>query len=276
MNEFIISVLILVVVIYLISKKIKKEPLKNFGVKTSNKITGRPFKIGNLEVAQNNFPEDINWTEAKKVCDTLGEGWRLPSKDELNILFDINKVNDILCLGWKRYWTHSEGISRTMKSGMWTQETVFGDQNTYSKLKLVRVRAVRDSEPKELLAVSTSIIMSTPEDPNDIIGTPFKIGNLEVAQNDFPKEMRYVDAIKECEVLGDGWRLPTKTELNILYKNQDKIGGFVHFVYWSSSPLKDDGRYRWRQEFSFGSQGGANDGDKKLFFSYARAVRDKK
>ena len=103
MNEFIIYGLILVVIIFLISKKKKKEPLKNFGVKTSNKITGRPFKIGNLEVAQNNFPEDINWTDAKKACDTLGEGWRLPSKDELNILFDINKVNDILCLGWKRY-----------------------------------------------------------------------------------------------------------------------------------------------------------------------------
>ena len=100
--------------------------------------------------------------------------------------------------------------------------------------------------------------------------------NLEVAQYDFPIEMMSDDAQKACEALGDGWRLPTKSELNNLYKNQDKIGGFVHFVYWSSSSSKDDGRYRWRQEFSFGSQGVANDGDKKLFFSYARAVRDKK
>lgn len=27
--------------------------------------------------------------------------------------------------------------------------------------------------------------------------------------------------------LGDGWRLPTKDELNVLYENKDKIGGFA-------------------------------------------------
>lgn len=70
---------------------------------------------------------------------------------------------------------------------------------------------------------------------NDIIGKPIKIGNLEVAQNDFPKEMKWEDAKKACEKLGEGWSLPTKEELNILYQNKDKIGSFKDGYYWSDT-----------------------------------------
>ena len=72
-----------------------------------------------------------------------------------------------------------------------------------------------------------------------------KIGNLEVMTKDLGG-MEWEDAKKACADLGDGWRLPTKDELNILYENKDKIGGFVSddnntdlFVnlacYWSSA-----------------------------------------
>ena len=50
-----------------------------------------------------------------------------------------------------------------------------------------------------------------------------KIDNLEVMKEDLGK-MKWDEAKKACENLGDGWRLPTKDELNILYKNKDKIG----------------------------------------------------
>ena len=44
--------------------------------------------------------------------------------------------------------------------------------------------------------------------------------------------------------LVDGWRLPTLDELNKLYNNKDKIGGFKTTVfdavwYWSSTELGD-------------------------------------
>ena len=41
--------------------------------------------------------------------------------------------------------------------------------------------------------------------------------------------------MKACAALGGGWRLPTKDELNILYENKDKIGGFASNNYWSST-----------------------------------------
>ena len=60
-----------------------------------------------------------------------------------------------------------------------------------------------------------------------------KIGNLEIMTEDLGR-MDWMEATKACADLGDGWRLPTKDELNILYENKDKIGGFAYTYYWSS------------------------------------------
>lgn len=70
-----------------------------------------------------------------------------------------------------------------------------------------------------------------------IIGIPIKIDNLEIAQHDFSDEMNWDDAKAACADLGDGWRLPTEDELNILYINKHKIGGFSDGAYWSSTNI---------------------------------------
>ena len=94
-----------------------------------------------------------------------------------------------------------------------------------------------------------------------------KIGNLEVMTEDLG-EMNWEDAKMACEDLGDGWRLPTKDELNILYQNEDKIGGFANFFYWSSTEY--DNRAAWLQDFKDGEQ----DYYTKSITPYVRAVRD--
>ena len=60
-----------------------------------------------------------------------------------------------------------------------------------------------------------------------------KIENLEVAEYDFRKTMNWEDAVKACDELGRGWRLPDKDELNILLKNHYIIGNFTYWDYWS-------------------------------------------
>ena len=72
-------------------------------------------------------------------------------------------------------------------------------------------------------------------DYENIIGVPIKIGNLEVAQYDFPNKMNWYEANRAFHKLGDGWRLPTKDELNTLYQNKTAIGGFENDFYWSST-----------------------------------------
>ena len=104
---------------------------------------------------------------------------------------------------------------------------------------------------------------------NKIIGTPIRIG-IEVAQNDFPTQMILDDAVKACTDLGNGWRLPTKDELNLMYLNKDKIGCF-QFIYWSSTKGEgDDIDAWWLQNFKYGWQFlKVND----FPHSYVRAVR---
>ena len=85
-----------------------------------------------------------------------------------------------------------------------------------------------------------------------IIGKPIKIENLEVAQNDFPKQMNWNEAKKACYALGSRWRLPTKDELDILYRNKYEIGGFAKYYYWSSTESDEYGA--WSQNFKSGRQ----------------------
>jgi len=103
-----------------------------------------------------------------------------------------------------------------------------------------------------------------------IIGEPVRIGKLEVAQNDFPNKMSWKNAKKACEDLGDGWRLPTKDELNLMYINRVAIGGFANYYYWSSTEI--DNYYACYFNFTNGL---ANKFlPHKTNTYYVRAVRD--
>ncbi len=91
-------------------------------------------------------------------------------------------------------------------------------------------------------------------DSASIIGKSIIIGNLVVAQNDFPKVMNWNDSKLACAALGKGWRLPTKFELNTLYQNKYRILGFAYNPYWSSSELDFNASVAWVQDFNDGNQ----------------------
>jgi hypothetical protein len=110
--------------------------------------------------------------------------------------------------------------------------------------------------------------MSQAIDSAWIIGKPIRVEQLLVAQNDFANRMDWYDAKKAFTDLGNGWRLPTKDELNLLYINKDKIGGFANFGCWSSTEFSND--FAWGQYFiGFGNQVGSN----KVSNASVRAVR---
>ena len=120
---------------------------------------------------------------------------------------------------------------------------------------------------KKLLLLPLLMItfFSFAQDAKVIIGKPVKIGNLLVAQNDFPIEMKWEDAKKACTRLGAGWRLPTKNELNILFKDRERIGNFFivldpkneygNYYYSSSEGGSHHGAIlAWIQDFNNGKQ----------------------
>jgi hypothetical protein len=84
-----------------------------------------------------------------------------------------------------------------------------------------------------------------------------------------PKEMNWDDAIKACKSLGNGWRLPNKDELNLLFQNKYKIGVFANNYYWSSTEGPVLSSF-WFKGFVNGSQSYCD----KSFIFFVRAVRD--
>ena len=51
-------------------------------------------KSGELEIAERDFVELMNWNDAKTKCDEIGLGWRLPTKAELRLMYSYQKPND--------------------------------------------------------------------------------------------------------------------------------------------------------------------------------------
>ena len=91
---------------------------------------------------------------------------------------------------------------------------------------------------------------------------------FEVYSKDLEGRYTWAEAKEACEALGEDWRLPTKVELNEMYKKRDVVGGFAFYGYWSSTEY--DGNVAWSQDFSNGNQYNYN----KNYPSNVRAVRD--
>ena len=47
-----------------------------------------PISKGILEVADKDFPNEMNWDDAMIACASLGNGWRLPSIEELEAMHE--------------------------------------------------------------------------------------------------------------------------------------------------------------------------------------------
>ena len=129
---------------------------------------------------------------------------------------------------------------------------------------------------KKLLILPLLMIASFcfAQDAEEIIGKPIKIGNILVAENDISEDLNLEDAKKACQALGKGWRLPTYAEMNIIFKNRDKIGGFEENVYWTSSVLNSNLGVSFKFWYSSkNSKLGHKGSSQKSFLLYVRAVK---
>ena len=104
-------------------------------------IIGKPIKIGNFEIAQYDFPVSMNWEDAKKACADLGEGWMLPSSEELYYLYQ-NRVA-IGGFGDKAYWSSDDGRNINGYDIAFYVSFVNGNGGDASKGSTSYVRAIR-------------------------------------------------------------------------------------------------------------------------------------
>lgn len=75
-------------------------------LETPSEIIGTPVIYNNLIFAENDFPNKMNWYDAKKACDSLGEGWRMFTRSEIDQL-NTTKDNSVR-LKFDFYWTLDE------------------------------------------------------------------------------------------------------------------------------------------------------------------------
>jgi hypothetical protein len=242
-----------------------------------SQIIGETIKLSNIEVAQFDFPSSMTRSKAIIACRELGDGWKLPTKIQLDSLYKSKKLiggfkNDV-------YWSYSLNDEYTMG---WNQNFSNGDFGYFEIEVLGYVRAVRELrlnkpeedkidlgffelDSKQEINVSVSddefgeikwskgipfaTTINTASDQRfysdselkeltkavNIIGKPIQIGNLLVAQNEFPIKSGWNSAKSACIGLGNGWRLPTKDELYILYQNKNVLRNFSKYGYWSST-----------------------------------------
>lgn len=104
----------------------------------SQQIIGTPFKLENwLEVAQYDFPQKMIWKDAQISCASLGDGWRLPSKQEL---YFLRSYKHLIQVRENSYW------SSTDQDDGWSYWTYhFGTEmsENVNKTNSLKVRAVR-------------------------------------------------------------------------------------------------------------------------------------
>jgi hypothetical protein len=120
------------------SKPTTTDTVKTPVVKTpEDSIITNSKRLGNLEIAGSDFPQQMIWEQAKAACEDLGKGWRLPTIEELNDIY--LKKDSIGGFTNNLYWTSLE--VDTLK--VLTKNFANGKESSFSKIYTGNTRAVR-------------------------------------------------------------------------------------------------------------------------------------
>lgn len=61
-----------------------------------------------IQIAENDFDTQYDWTTALSMCQALGEGWRLPTIFEIEQIFENAEIFGFANYGFWTYWTSEE------------------------------------------------------------------------------------------------------------------------------------------------------------------------
>jgi peptidoglycan hydrolase-like protein with peptidoglycan-binding domain len=155
---------------------------------------------------------DGNWANAKKQCEDLGNGWQLPTINQLKILY--SKKVSFGGFRNKNYWSR----------------TTDGED----KAKIVNFNnGDEGSAPRTIIGPSVRCVrvFSVVEVPGANFSTR--------AFNDGAGTWEY--AKEYCESLG--WKLPTLVQMRTMRAKQTEIGGFLSQRYWTvNKPNENEAR----------------------------------
>lgn len=86
---------------------------KSSGGQYSN-VIGNPIDLGTILVAEFDFPESLTYYDAKQKANAVGDGWRLPTKEEHQGAICLNKsrIPNLLAVA---YWSGTESDKYDMQ-----------------------------------------------------------------------------------------------------------------------------------------------------------------
>jgi hypothetical protein len=133
------------------------------------------------------------------------------------------------------------------------QEKAFSAKKVQDTIDQEKEKAAQNKYPKSAEPNVAKLTIGSPGPGGGIVFYVDNIGKhgLEAKGKDEPKEMDWDAANKAAKGYGSGWHLPSKDELNKLYKQKDVVGGFAYNNYWSSTDY--DNYYACYQYFDNGS-----------------------
>jgi len=156
-----------------------------------------------LYIQNIDLPKTFTWNEAINAC---GEGWRLPTATELQCM--CSKKIGITKFYGKQYWSSDDVSSR------------------------------------DAFSVTTNDCKKSKEDKNDkycvrcVKTVPFvgetislPVCEIEIMDVDFPYKQTWNGALVNCP---EGWRLPSKSELQSMCRHKNMIPSFNGKEYWTN------------------------------------------
>ncbi len=228
-----------------------------------------PLTKETIEVYVEAFEEELDWYLAKTECENIGPGWRLPTRNEL---FEINKIIGDFELGEDNYWSSTERSPENDSAGrvyLTKDPELLESENKYwlsgknNSFKVVAVKSISKSNKSSVLGELV------------IEGK-----TIEVAGEDLPVLTNFFEAKEGCEMLGEGWRMPTNKELELIKEKLHKIGEFKNEMYWSIVPEDASGQFVYPghgEGWFFGNDDeGPSFVDEEQDLFNCRPVRDKK
>lgn len=177
---------------------------------TSNSLNDSIYYFEVFEIGE------LSWNYANNTCNDLGYGWRLPTIQELEVIY-------YSCAALNTKWYNSKNI---LKETIWSskEDMTCKSFNGFIKQNEGKINKYTDrpTESKTFVIRDEKYI---------------RINNIEVMSKDFGT-MTYWEFynMRNFQTQNNNpWRLPTIEELEMIYKNKSQLNDLQNKPYLSSS-----------------------------------------
>ena len=181
------------------------------------------IRIDNLEVKSTDFGQVEHGDIFNSIIQYWQDGWRLPTIEELDLMYEYKNKNGQL-FDDKYYWSSSYYIKNDYSSGAWVKHFGNGRNFYFGELFPAYVLSVKSYNDKECFK-------------NGIVELEFCDG-IELLQYDFGL-VDWQEAENIVNDLGDGWRIPTIHELDLIKPIKLQLIRIHSDYYWGVT--KKDG-----------------------------------